>query len=292
MFEIIREAKIFEAGNYPDRGVVVTLSDLDRLISGTVSASIMIEHSPSAFDGALGIARDFVRRGKELFCKLAFTVEGWALVQSANARRLSVNIDKAMTRIIEVSIVRDPRVVDAMVYSDLTAECFSVSMPLLFTDVCLHEGGSIMDETVLASLLAKEREAGKREGAADVEAQFSARLGPIELENARLKREKSLEFASGKIATLKAEGKLCPAAEKYALALLVDGSAEVTFSDGGHMSASEAFVQFMAYQAPVIEVAGGSDADRGSEFSADDKRLFDALGVTEDEVLAAEKGGN
>lgn len=58
------------------------------------------------------------------------------------------------------------------------------------------------------------------------------------------------------------------------------------------MSASEAFIQFMAYQVPVIVVAGGVDAERGSEFSDDDKRLFSALGVTEDEVIAAEKGGN
>lgn len=114
---IEREAKLFEAGSYPDKGIEITEEDLDAIVANTAEAPIRIEHSATPFDGALGFLKGVYRRGRELFGKLCFTKAAWELVNSANAKRLSVAIAKDKTGITEVSLVRDPRIADAAVFS-------------------------------------------------------------------------------------------------------------------------------------------------------------------------------
>jgi hypothetical protein len=106
-----------------------------------------------------------------------------------------------------------------------------------------------------------------------------------------MRRDKAAESAAAKIAAYKVEGKLCPAAEKFAMAILIDGAAEVTFSDGGHMPVAEAFVQFMAFQAPIVQTVGGSKADKDVELTDTDKAIYAQLGVTEEDVKAIDGGG-
>ena len=110
---IEREAKLFEAGSYPDRGIEISEEDLDRIVEGTSEAPIRIEHTGTPFDGALGVLKSVYRKGKELFGKLSFTAAAWELVKSANAKRLSVAIRKDKSGIAEVSLVREPRIADA-----------------------------------------------------------------------------------------------------------------------------------------------------------------------------------
>ncbi|MDH7603222.1 MAG: hypothetical protein QHI38_13875, partial [Armatimonadota bacterium] len=90
MHTIEREAKLFEAGTYPDRGVEITEEDLDHIAHNTTEAPIRIEHTSTPFDGALGVVRSIYRKGKELFGRLCFTRAAWELVKAANARRLSI----------------------------------------------------------------------------------------------------------------------------------------------------------------------------------------------------------
>ena len=54
---IEREAKLFEAGSYPDRGIEITEEDLDRIIANASEAPIRIEHTATPFDGALGVLK-------------------------------------------------------------------------------------------------------------------------------------------------------------------------------------------------------------------------------------------
>ena len=115
---IEREAKLFEAGSYPDKGIDITEEDLDRIIAGSKEAPVRIEHTNTPFDGALGVLKGVYRRGKELFGKLCFTRAAWELINAANARRLSVAIRKDKTGIAEVSLVREPRIADAAVFSE------------------------------------------------------------------------------------------------------------------------------------------------------------------------------
>lgn len=114
---IEREAKLFEAGSYPERGIEITEDDLDRIVKGTAYAPVRIEHGPSPFDGAMGVLKSVYRRGRELFGRLAFPRAAWELIQQANARRLSVAIRNDKSAIAEVSLVREPRIADAAVFA-------------------------------------------------------------------------------------------------------------------------------------------------------------------------------
>ncbi len=115
---IEREAKLFEAGNYPDKGIEITESDLDVLIANTTEAPIRIEHTPTPFDGSLGVLKSLYRKGKELFGKLIFNEAAWELVKSANAKRLSIALNSDKSEIAEISLVREPRIADAAVFTN------------------------------------------------------------------------------------------------------------------------------------------------------------------------------
>ena len=52
---IEREAKLFEAGSYPDRGIEITEEDLDSIVANTHEAPVRIEHIDTPFDGAVGV---------------------------------------------------------------------------------------------------------------------------------------------------------------------------------------------------------------------------------------------
>lgn len=250
---IEREAKLFEAGSYPDRGIEVSEEDLDRIIANTSEAPVRIEHSATPFDGALGVLKSVYRKGKELFGRLCFTAAAWELIKAANAKRLSVAILKNKSGIAEVSLVREPRVADAAVFTELgmgSAEC---GIP---EAVCI--GGS--------------------EFALDAE--FSATTehpGLVErAEVTRLRRELADKEADTAIDQLKRSGKLAPAAEVFAWAILrSDESSVITFGDQP-TPISQVFRWFLESQPKVIEFSELAPADA----ETDEPEVFAKLGVT------------
>jgi len=128
-FTVDREAKLFEAGDYPDKGIDVTEEDLDNWVANhNGKAPIRIEHEATPFDGALGVLKSIYRKGKELFGRLGFTDPAWELVKTTNSRGLSLGILKDKSGIAEVSLVREPRVADARVFSDSAVVGFSTSL--------------------------------------------------------------------------------------------------------------------------------------------------------------------
>lgn len=115
---IEREAKLFEAGVYPDRNIEVTEDDLDRIIAGTAEAPIKVQHTNTVFDGSLGFVKSLYRKGKELFGRVCFEEEAFPLIKKAGARKLSVSIPKEKNMLKEVSLVTKPRIADAAYFSD------------------------------------------------------------------------------------------------------------------------------------------------------------------------------
>lgn len=232
---IEREAKLFEAGNYPDRGIEVSEEDLDRIIANTSEAPVRIEHSATPFDGALGVLKSVYRKGKELFGRLSFTQAAWELIKSANAKRLSVAILKDKSGIAEVSLVREPRVADAAVF---------------------NEGDSFrIGDTELA-----------------LDAEFSVE----DCEVIRLRRELAEKEAERMIDELKRAGKLAPAAEVFARAILrSDDTSVITFGDQP-TPISQVFRWFLESQPKVIEFSELAPADAAS----DEPEIFAKLGVT------------
>lgn len=238
---IEREAKLFEAGSYPDRGIEVTEEDLDRIIANTSEAPVRIEHSATPFDGALGVLKSVYRKGKELFGRLCFTQAAWELIKSANAKRLSVAILKDKSGIAEVSLVREPRVADAAVFSE------SDSVRIGDSELTL-------------------------------DAEFSEPNDDIEV--IRLRRELADKEADTCIDGLKRSGKLAPAAEVFARAILrSDDTSVITFGDQP-TPISQVFRWFLESQPKVIEFSELAPAESDS----DEPELFAKLGVTTRQV--------
>jgi hypothetical protein len=286
---IEREAKLFEAGDYPDRDITFTGADLDAVIAGFKVGQkipIKIGHSDTPFDGLLGQVTRLWRVGSSLMGTLSFPEHVWDFLEKMNTKKLSVGFDRLSRRIKEVSIVSHPRILTARVFSD------TVSGNVVFEDKWDDvRGGAKLNEfsAEVVTLMKAEREAGRAEGQAAAETQFEARVSSIARENAEMKRLSALDEADKKILGWKAEGKLTPAAEKYAQAILVDGNAEVTFSDGGHMKVSESFVQFMLHQSAMLNMVKGTPEVPADTTSEIDKQVYALLGVTPEQVAEADK---
>lgn len=113
---IDRRAKLFEAGDYPDKGLTIAPEDLVRLQNSfDLPVPVLIEHAESPLE--LGYLTDVRAEGDELFGTLALTAEAHALVERSQARSLSLGISPDLGRIREVSIVSRPRVADARLFA-------------------------------------------------------------------------------------------------------------------------------------------------------------------------------
>ena len=243
MTTIEREAKLFEAGSYPDRGIEVSEEDLDRIIANTTEAPVRIEHSATPFDGALGVLKSVYRKGKELFGRLCFTQAAWDLIKAANAKRLSVALLKDKSGIAEVSLVREPRIADAAVFS------VDSMVPFEETEITL-------------------------------DAEFSADEPAENDEVLRLRHQLIDKETDILIDEAKRSGKLAPAAEVFARALLrSDESSVITFGDQP-TPISQVFRWFLESQPKVIEFSELAPADS----AAHEPEIFAKLGVTARQV--------
>ncbi len=253
-----RDAKLFTAGSYPDRGIEITEADLDRMVENHKSAPIKVEHTDSPLE--LGMVTKLWRVGQDLFGKLRFTAPAWALVQSSGAGKLSAAVRRDKTGLVEVSLVRNPRVPGAAVFSGKcgiqSAECGTGSddeQPVIFA-FDINKGEDNMTE-------------------------FSKRIEELE-------KELIARKVDGQIETLKKAGKLAPASENTARALLSVGNAQVvTFSDGSEKPVAEAFMAFLESQPKVIEFSELADgAKEEPDLSEAEKEMCSKLGVSPEAV--------
>lgn len=112
-----RRAKLFEAGEYPDKGVTVTEADLLALEAAfDLPVPILIEHARSPLE--IGYLTAVEAKGSELFGTLALAEEADSLIQRDGARALSLGLSPDLSEIREVSLVRRPRVPSARLFAD------------------------------------------------------------------------------------------------------------------------------------------------------------------------------
>jgi hypothetical protein len=114
---IERRAKLFEAGDYPDKGVTVSPRDLESMAANfDLPVPIWIEHAESPLE--LGYLTEISAEDGELFGMISLTEEANALIERSGAKSLSVGLSPDLTRIREVSLVRHPRVASARIFHD------------------------------------------------------------------------------------------------------------------------------------------------------------------------------
>ncbi len=113
---VVREAKLLEAGVYPERGLALTIEDMERLAAHfDAPVPLFVEHRPSPVQ--LGWLVAVWRQGRELFGRLMLLPEADALLQRLRVRGLSLGLSRDLQRIVEVSVTGSPRVPDARLFS-------------------------------------------------------------------------------------------------------------------------------------------------------------------------------
>lgn len=112
-----RSAKLFQAGDYPDKGVCIDSDQLKSIANGfDLPVPILIEHSDSPLQ--IGFLIDVVADGNDLLGTLALSEEAEKLIDSSGAHALSIGLSSNLEEIREVSLVRNPRVADARIFGD------------------------------------------------------------------------------------------------------------------------------------------------------------------------------
>lgn len=110
-----REAKLFEAGDFPDKGITLRNEDLAELARQFHRpVPIWIEHGQSPLE--VGYLTQVRAVGSELFGTVALTAEADALIERSGARSLSLGLSQDLREIREVSLVRHPRIPDARLF--------------------------------------------------------------------------------------------------------------------------------------------------------------------------------
>jgi hypothetical protein len=251
---VTRNAKLFEAGEYPDKNLIVEEADLDRLVAGfDKPVPLWIEHQDQPLQ--LGVLAQVWREGRELFGRLELTPEANALIEKSRARKLSVAVTKTLDQIIEVSLVRHPRVADARLFGD------SVNFQREFDGLSSKEVKKPMSQS--------ETEANERAATAEERARAAE-----ERANSMVFTLKASQ-AEAIIEAFKRAGKLCPAAESHARTLLMTEE-PVQFGDT-QQPLSKVFEQFLNAQPAVVifgEVAPSAAIGPAHDLSPEDTAFF------------------
>ncbi|MBL8065727.1 MAG: hypothetical protein JNM34_07700 [Chthonomonadaceae bacterium] len=118
---IDRQAKLFEAGDFPDKGVTVSSETLENLAENFDSpVPVLIEHGESPLH--LGFLTDVFCQSSELFGTLTLSEEANDLIEASGAKSLSLGLSPDLQRIQEVSLVRNPRVASATLFTGTVME--------------------------------------------------------------------------------------------------------------------------------------------------------------------------
>ena len=114
--DVVRRCgKVFEAGEYPDKGVEFTEQDLAEAVSKFAPVDNDLEHEPTVLDGKLGRLERVWQSGKELFGEVA--VPKWLdAVLGEDPLKVSLAFDRDKS-IVGNALVLNPRISDAAVFA-------------------------------------------------------------------------------------------------------------------------------------------------------------------------------
>ena len=228
-----RPARLLEAGEYPDKALSLTESDLDAIVSRfTAGLPVKVEHMDSPLD-PLGRVQRVWREGNALLGVLAFPEDLAGFLRRRGAAKLSVGLSREPLALLEVSLVLKPRVASAAFMGD----------------------GSFSGDALSAEIV-------------------------------RLRAALSAREADAQVALFKAQGRIVPASESAARALLSSGETSVLMADGAE-PVSSVFRRFLAAQPPVVLLGETAPArDDFGGFTQYEHTFLSRLGVDPAKVAA------
>ena len=261
-----RTARLLEAGDYPDKGLHLTGEDLDGIVarfsgagSETFPVPVKVEHVDSPLD-PLGHVKRVWRDGGALFGTLSFPDDLAAFLRRRGAAKLSVGLTRVPLALREVSLVLKPRVAGAVLMGE--------EVP----------GGPNPAASSDPSLLGKGEEKTEE-----------GEIGRLRAELRRRDEQILMREVDAQVAAFKAQGRIVPASEAPARALLAaEGEASVTLSEGPE-SIGRVFKRFLEAQPPAVTFGEAMAAvgEGVSVFTQDEHTfLSKRLGVDPDRVAA------
>ena len=257
-----KSARIFEAGEYPDKGITITEADLDAIVENFAGCPVKVEHTDSPLD-PLGAVKQVWRKGRELFATLAFPQDLMSFLERRGIKRLSVGLLKDPLRLAEVSLVLSPRVATAALFrnAETRGHGDAESRPIPHSALTIPHSGGEVNQSM--STDEKDREI------ADLK--FALRAKDVDT----------------RLAALKSQGKVVPASESLAREILLQGDQIVKFSDG-EATVGDLFLQFLEAQPKVIEFSEMTPGKAGTEarplLSAEEEELLSKLGISREQV--------
>ena len=117
--EVLRTGKLFEAGDFPDKGVSFDDSDLETAANNFTPVDNDLEHIPTVLDGRMGQLKRVWKKGSELFGTVS--VPKWLdEVIGEEPIKVSLAFDRSK-RIVGNALVLRPRIADAAVMAAFSA---------------------------------------------------------------------------------------------------------------------------------------------------------------------------
>ncbi len=118
--DVIHTGKVFEVGEYPDKGFSLTEAEADDAIAAFTPVANDLEHQPTLLSGKLGQLRKVWRDGKNILGQVA--LPKWLNDQLGDdPLKVSLAWAKDSKRIIGNALTLNPRVKDAQLIAAFTA---------------------------------------------------------------------------------------------------------------------------------------------------------------------------
>lgn len=112
---IVRSGKLFEAGEFPDKGVKFDENDISFAVDSFAPVENDLEHASTILDGKLGSLKKVWKKGEEIFGDVA--IPKWLDKAIGNEPiKVSLAFDRHK-RIVGNALVLNPRISDAVVMS-------------------------------------------------------------------------------------------------------------------------------------------------------------------------------
>lgn len=116
---VVREGKVFECGDYPDKDFSLSEAEADEAIAAFNPQPNDLEHRSTILDGKLGVIQEVRRVGKDLIGKVR--IPKWLdNIQGAAPMGVSLAFNRSK-RIVGNALTLNPRISDAQVAAAFTA---------------------------------------------------------------------------------------------------------------------------------------------------------------------------
>jgi hypothetical protein len=147
---IVREGKIFQIGDYPDKGFSLTESEADEALAAFAPVPLNLEHRSTVLSGKLGQLVETVRRGGDLIGRIR--IPKWLdAAIGPDPVKVSAEWTQGEKRLQGLALCLSPRIADAAMAAFTAAEA-APAAPETPAPADLRTGRAAMNRTILDRL--------------------------------------------------------------------------------------------------------------------------------------------